>query len=307
MKLFKMNFLWALIAVLGLSFTACEEDSTTTEPTVTPTAVAPTNLRAAAKSETSILLRWDNAVSQDSTWYKGFEITATPSNGGAAITKTIAKTVAQPYEFTGLTNGVKYAFVIKGVNTANVVSSSSAQLMWAPSMVWTDPYKMYIFTSSNGSGLSLYDATNKKPMNLKAAEKTKWHLGFDDRDSKLVFGSASLISIGSGTPADICEIGSVYFEGSSLDQVFSNESLVDMKDGTTTITYSPNSFDLKTLNATNNLIFLVRIKTAGTTNWNYAKVMIEKGANGFLQTDHIVVYVSYQTAVDVPYAKTAVK
>jgi hypothetical protein len=47
----------------------------------------------------------------------------------------------------------------------------------------------------------------------------------------------------------------------------------------------------------------------GQTNWNYAKVLVERGSGGFLQGTgndrYIQMKISYQKTVGVPYAKTS--
>ncbi|HOQ49483.1 MAG TPA: hypothetical protein PLV01_06625, partial [Candidatus Kapabacteria bacterium] len=62
-------------------------------------------------------------------------------------------------------------------------------------------------------------------------------------------------------------------------------------------------------NGQTGLAFVVRILRQGQTNYNYAKVLVERGSGGFLQgsgNDRFVkMKISYQKVAGVPYAKTS--
>lgn len=298
MKKFKLLSLLAFFALSSFFFVGCEEEDNPLSSDK-PIPTAPTNLRATSASATSVMLRWDKSIHEDSTWFAGYELTVT--GGNPIAPKTITKT--QPYEVTGLEAGVVYTFTLKALNTDNKTSTGSTSVIWSPAARFeTADIKMYVFESSNGSGLSLYDATNKKPMNLKAADKAKWHLGFDNRDNNaLWFGSASLIDIGSATPADVVEFADNYWPSNTLNTVFENAALSSMN-------YAPRKINLLTLDLGNEgVVFAIRIKKQGETNYNYAKVLVEKSTAGFLfgtgNDRYIKLKVSYQTTANVPYAK----
>lgn len=298
MKKFKLLSLLAFFALSSFFFVGCEEEDNPVS-TDKPIPTAPTNLRATSASATSVMLRWDKSIHEDSTWFAGYELTVT--GGNPIAPKTITKT--QPYEVTGLEAGVVYTFTLKALNTDNKTSTGSASVIWSPAARFeTSDINMYVFESSNGSGLSIYDATNKKPMNLKAADKAKWHLGFDNRDNNaLWFGSASLIDIGTATPLDVVEFADNYWPSNTLNTVFENAALSSMN-------YAPRKINLLTLDLGNEgVVFAIRIKKQGETNYNYAKVLVEKSTAGFLfgtgNDRYIKLKVSYQTTANVPYAK----
>lgn len=294
----------AMLVFGSMFFTACEEEDNPITPDPKPTPTAPTNLRATSASATAVLLRWDKSVHEDSTWFAGYELTIT--GGTPMAPKAVSKT--QPYEVTGLEAGVVYTFTLKAKNTEDVLSTGSTSVTWSPAARFeTADIKMYEFDSQNGSGLSIYDATNKKPMNLKAADRTKWHLGFDSRSSKWNFGPAASISIGTGTPTATVEISDEYWEVDNMNTIFLPETAFPTKNDLSKMTFSAEAWDLKSLNAAKSVVFIVRVKEQGSNNWNYAKVLVEKAATGFLQgtapNQYIQLKVSYQTAANVPYAK----
>lgn len=298
MKKFKLLSMMAMLVLSSMFFVACEEEDNPLDPTA-PLPNAPTELRATSLSATAVKLMWNASTSKDSSWFKGYELTIT---GGTPIaSKAIGKVTE--YEVTGLEAGVVYTFTLKAVNTDDATSTGSTTVQWSPAARFeTADIKMYSFESSFGSGLSLYDETNKKPMNLKATDRVKWHLGLDDRtNGALYFGPASSIDIGTGTPTAEVEIADDYWEGNSLNTVFEKVSL-------SSLTFIKSRINLLQLdNNTTGLIFVLRIKQQGATNWNYAKVLIERGSGGFLQgtgnDKYIQMKVSYQTTAGVPYAK----
>ncbi|HPP40386.1 MAG TPA: fibronectin type III domain-containing protein, partial [Candidatus Kapabacteria bacterium] len=261
---------------------------------------APTNLRATSISATEVLLKWDKSASHDSSWFAGYELTVTGGNPMTPI--KIGKT--DNYKVSGLQEGVVYTFTLKSVNSDNKTSTGSTSVTWSPaSRFETDDIRMYVFESQNGSGLTIY-GENNKPENLKASEKTKWHLGLDNRTTgALFFGSASQIDIGTGTPTDKVEIADTYWETNTLDNIFETAAL-------NTLNFAERRFDLLKLdNGQTGLAFVVRILRQGQTNYNYAKVLVERGSGGFLQgsgNDRFVkMKISYQKVAGVPYAKTS--
>lgn len=303
MKKFKLLSLLAFFALSSFFFVGCEEEDNPLSSDK-PIPTAPTNLRATSASATSVMLRWDKSIHEDSTWFAGYELTIT--GGNPIAPKTITKT--QPYEVTGLEAGVVYTFTLKAVNTDNKKSPESAPVVWSPAARFeTADIKMYVFESSNGSGLSLYDATNKKPMNLKAADKAKWHLGFDSRNNKLMFGPAAGINIGTAAPTATVEISDEYWEEDAFNAIFIPSTTAPNKFDLSKMTFSAEPYDIKEMNSSKSIVYIVRIKEAASTNWNYAKVMVVRGTTGFLQGTgndaYIQLKVSYQTAANVPYAK----
>lgn len=294
MKFMKMKGLVAALALSSLVLVSCDEESTT-EPTVDyPVPTAPANLRVAVVDGTKLQLRWDKSTSEDSTWFDGYELSIT--GGDPIAAKTIAKT--QPYEITGLVAGTEYTITLKAKNKENELSTG-ASVKWAPALRFTD-IKLYGFESKNPSGLTLWDATTKAPKGLTATDKAKWHFGFDDRNNKLVFGSASEINIGTATPTATAEISSSFYEADDMNIVFEKVAFNDPS-----YDFSSMSIDLKSLNLTTGVILVVRVKEQGSSNWNYAKIFIKRSANGFYDTDHITMDISYQTAANVPYAKVS--
>ncbi len=304
MKKFKLLSLLAFFALSSFFFVGCEEEDDNPVSAGKPIPAAPTKLRATSGSGTSVLLRWDKSDSEDSLWFAGYELTIT--GGNPIAPKSLSK--AQPYEVTGLEAGVVYTFTLKAVNTDNKTSNGSTSVTWSPAQRFeTEDIKMYVYESTNGSGLSLYDATNKKPMTLKATDKAKWHLGFDNRNGKYMFGPAAGINIGTAAPTATVEMSDEYWEADAFNSIFLPTLSAPDKSDLSKMTFSAEPYDLKELNSSNGLVFIVRVKEAGSNNWNYAKVMVVRGQTGFLQGSganaYIQLKVSYQTVANVPYAK----
>ena len=297
MKIFRLFSLLAFLTLSTLIFTACEEDDPVSADKPLP--AAPTNLRATSLSSTEVQLKWDRSASHDSSWFAGYELTIT---GGSPMTPIKIGKVDN-YKVTGLQEGVIYTFTLKSVNTDNKTSTGSTSVIWSPASRFVDSdIRMYVFESTNGSGLTLYGANNK-PQNLKATERAQWHLGLDNRTTgALWFGSAKLIDIGTATPTDKVEIADRYWETNSLDNVLEKAAL-------NTYNFAERRVNLLRLDEGTGLVFLVRVMRQGQTNWNYAKVLVERGSGGFLQGTgndrYIQMKISYQKTVGVPYAKTS--
>jgi hypothetical protein len=297
MKIFRLFSLLAFLTLSTLIFTACEEDDPVSADKPLP--AAPTNLRATSLSSTEVQLKWDRSASHDSSWFAGYELTIT---GGSPMTPIKIGKVDN-YKVTGLQEGVIYTFTLKSVNTDNKTSTGSTSVIWSPASRFVDSdIRMYVFESTNGSGLTLYGANNK-PQNLKATERAQWHLGLDNRTTgALWFGSAKLIDIGTATPTDKVEIADRYWETNSLDNVLEKAAL-------NTYNFAERRVNLLQLDKGTGLVFVVRVMRQGQTNWNYAKVLVERGSGGFLQGTgndrYIQMKISYQKTVGVPYAKTS--
>jgi hypothetical protein len=297
MKIFRLFSLLAFLTLSTLIFTACEEDDPVSADKPLP--AAPTNLRATSLSSTEVQLKWDRSASHDSSWFAGYELTIT---GGSPMTPIKIGKVDN-YKVTGLQEGVIYTFTLKSVNTDNKTSTGSTSVIWSPASRFVDSdIRMYVFESTNGSGLTLYGANNK-PQNLKATERAQWHLGLDNRTTgALWFGSAKLIDIGTATPTDKVEIADTYWETNSLDNVLEKAAL-------NTYNFAERRVNLLQLDKGTGLVFVVRVMRQGQTNWNYAKVLVERGSGGFLQGTgndrYIQMKISYQKTVGVPYAKTS--
>lgn len=299
MKIFRLFSLLVFLTLSTLIFTACEEDSDDPVSADKPLPAAPTNLRATSLSSTEVQLKWDRSASHDSSWFAGYELTIT---GGSPMTPIKIGKVDN-YKVTGLQEGVIYTFTLKSVNTDNKTSTGSTSVIWSPASRFVDSdIRMYVFESTNGSGLTLYGANNK-PQNLKATERAQWHLGLDNRTTgALWFGSAKLIDIGTATPTDKVEIADTYWETNSLDNVLEKAAL-------NTYNFAERRVNLLQLDKGTGLVFVVRVMRQGQTNWNYAKVLVERGSGGFLQGTgndrYIQMKISYQKTVGVPYAKTS--
>ena len=306
-----MNFQKRILASLVLAstvfFVSCEENSII-DPGTSGTPLAPTNVQVSTRNETTIAVRWEKATS-DTVTPTGYEVTATPTTG-AAITRTTTVAAASGYNFTGLTEGTVYTFTVKALAGSNS-STSSSSVMWAPAKRTTSTGRMYVSTSSNGSGLNLATGAN-----LTIANGGQWDLCLDDKDGNILVGSPGVsgyvnnsFQFPNGQDAKIVRLRGATYRATSLDDIWESSSLGDgTAEGDGTNQFKERLYDLGTINATQGgLGFVAAVFTGNTTSpINYAKVLVKSIGGSFVQGTgsgrYVEVEVSYQSAVNTPYA-----
>lgn len=294
MKIFKLSALFAMLAFVALSFTACEDD--TTDPVVTTTIpAAPSALKAVSLSATEVGLSWTASTHADSTWFSGYEL----SISGGTTPITIAKT-ATSYTVSGLVEGTEYTFTLKSKNTAGEYSTTSVTVKWAPATRFVkngndDVIKVYETASSFGSGLTLYTTAAGAPMCYKTSSTVAWDLGLKT-STGIIFGSASKLGYTTlATTPNTAQI-SDYALVSSLNNDYANADL-------STKTFSEKTLDLS--NVTGNVVVYARVQNGNT--YNYARIFIKAGTTGLLQGTgsdrYLEMEISYQKVAGSAYAK----
>lgn len=311
MNLFKFKSLLGALAMMALILTSCSDDSTNpVTPGAKPDPVA--SIEATSTGSTTVQLKWGASPSATDALFKGYVVDVLKEDGSPTpIASKTYGTSSSTAEITGLEEGTVYTFQIRAQFTTDSLSTAKT-IKWSPATRFTQNENekdilIFEYASDFGSGLRIFDETSKFPKNLKSSSKADWHIGIDTRNGKLIFGSASEISFGTGTPTDSTLISDKYWEASSLNSVFDSEAL-------NAGTFSARAVDLSTMNVKGNIVFVVKIKNG--TRVNYAKVMVikNKTTESFLwpsttgtNNRFIKLEISYQKGNDIPYAKFPVK
>lgn len=300
MKITKVLALLSLMMILALS--SCDENTTDPVDNNLAKPAPPTAMMAASiddNGEATVGLKWTASTSEGTANFARYELTILNSSN-APVGNIINITTDNPFivPATILNKGEVYTFELRAVNADS--SSEAASIKWSPAWRFTTdqgfPIELYGSKSSFGSGLDLYDDDAQGAAVRSVSTGDMWNLGFSDKDGKLLFGSASTLGYNI-TPED-AEIADFVDVIGNFNESYFDKPLDQYN-------YSKNNIDLTQYN--NSLSLVVRVRNS-SGKYNYARVFIDYGSNGFVRdagTDNqfIVVQVSYQAEVDVPYAK----
>ncbi len=274
--------------------------STVKNITVGSAPSAPSNAQVASKSNVALIIKWTCSTDDKLAYHKVYVY------DGATL-KTTAQTSDKTTDrltVSGLTEGVVYTFKVVAVNTYGLESTQDVSVSWSPASRFYDEttVKMYEYASSNGSGIDLYDATSAGPKNLGVSDKASWNIGIDTRNGKVMFQTGTKCSVGT-VAAQVTEMNTTnyYDNATSLDNVFDSQAL-------STGTFTENEFELNPASYSGDgLVIILRTKEPGQTTYNYAKVLIKKVGDKFLQgtaDDRFVeCVISYQKVPNIPYAR----
>jgi hypothetical protein len=259
----------------------------------------PTNLMAATADENTINLKWDPSPDESEQAFSGYEIFATGENISLVVSKG-TKTA----HIKGLTTSKIYTFNVRSISIINneKVYSNPVSIEWATATRIKDQVKIYEFASTNGSGLDIFDESTGGPVLLKISEKSRCDIILDTRDNFIRLGSASKIDFGTGTTKSVVEFCNSYYEADSLKETFDYEDMSHYGN------YNEMILDISLIaNMTSKcIVFNLRILEPCSTQPNYAKLLIRRGPNGFLQgygsNRYIVCEISYQKKKGLPYA-----
>ena len=296
MKFSKLTTLFTLMIALGFIFTACDN---TTDPVAEPVVKypnAPTALMATSLNETSVSLKWTLSTSEADTNFTGY-VVYTDGSGPINVAKGIST-----FTLATLENAKEYTFTVKSVYRDGKESQTSPSIKWAPAYRFVEninsaPIRLYVSSSSLGSGLNIFDVDGSAPKGLKVASLELWTLGIETKTANVLkFGPASSLDYdATGKTLKTVYLVSTPVFANSLNDVFDSEVL-------SAKTFSTDFVDLNSLNSNGkNAVFYVKEMRDGKAH--YAKVLV-KNNNGFLQNDeYIECEVSYQSGDDLPYAK----
>lgn len=295
----------ALVAVM-FAFNACEED------TVGPADPEPSNvteLKANSADDNTVHLMWTAPSDLDATLFQDYTVTYYPKGTGATNAPEMTTTDAGiPFAVTALDMDKEYTFVIT-TNYTDGQSSTGASITWAPAMrfekVSAEPIKVYIHTSSFGSGLTLYDDLFEEPAVATVANIVDWHLGLDTKTSgEINFGSASSTTYtGAVNAGSSAMVTKALISANGLSDVFDSQGL----DG--------KSFALQTVALAGAIPdagkegFVMYAKTGDGATAHYAKIFIKYNTTdnsvlfGTGDDKYIELTISYQKNAGFPYAK----
>ena len=269
-----------------------------------PSAAAPAALMATSFDSASVGLKWTLSADESNSDFTGYKLYINKP-GGAKDSANIMKGT-NIYIASGLDEGTVYTFdlyALKSVSNKTVMSPK-VTITWSPASRFIEnvnnaEIRFYESQSLLGSGLQLFNSSGGAPKCLTVATGgTDWDLGLYTTGNTVTFGSAKniLAEYSSFTGiAKTVQISSTTYDVTSLNDVYDSQALEFQS-------FSEQTFNLATMSATKNLVFVVR---TNSPEWNYAKVMVINNG-GFLQGNipnrYVEVIVSYQKVKGVPYA-----
>lgn len=268
---------------------------------------APTGIMATSLDDETVGLKWTKSADADESFFGGYMLEVTP--GGMAPIAIAAD--AEMYAVTGLDAGMEYTFELKSIWTDGDLESVPATITWSPAFRFTtdavdQEIKVYESSSSFGSGLDLFDEALEGPKTYKTSGTNSGMINFaiKTEGDQIWVGSPLEMTYnwGGDDPMDL-EVGNVYENITSLDDIYDSEAL------NTAYSFMPKVIDVADAaeyDQNSNLAMVVRVKNADDT-YNYAKIMLVPATGGgFLHGTapdrYVVIEVSYQKEVDVPYA-----
>lgn len=305
MKFTQILALLAMVMMLALS--SCDENTTDPVDDTLKKPAAPTAIMANSSEvngEATISLKWTKSVSEGTADFANYELTIL--NAANAPVGNIITLAAGATSYTVasnlLTQGEIYKFELRAVNKD--FDSDAATISWSPAWRFVEEpstgfaLELYGNKSDYGSGLDFYSDTDQGPIVVSVSKGSQWNIGFDDKDG-LKIGSAGALSYNINPGLTEITATSVW-DATNLDDLYFDKPLNQYSFSESTIDLSKYSSDI---------VFIARAETAaGSGKFNYVRVFVDYENGSFVRdagTDnqYIVVYLSYQAEVDVPYAQ----
>lgn len=299
--------LFAILLSIALSafvLSSCtEEDDNPIVNNDTPE--PPQNLMAVSIDDETVKIKWEASSSESDAQFAGYDLTVV----GTSFAPQSISAGETTYTITGLTEGVEYTFSLRAMFD-NGNYSNPAELTWSPASRYTESLgetiKLYGSSSSVGSGLDIFETTENGPITRTVSSSNKWNFAFDDRNG-YSFGTAGAGVIeynwSNGNPEHPGEIGDDEFNYADLSESYVQYALNDDE-----VNYLNGSVDLTSDQFTNydGIIIFARVQENANGEYNYARILIKRDANGFVQSDalgdYIELEISYQNESGVPYA-----
>ena len=190
----KSIFVISLIAVLSIVlalFSGCKKDDNVVLPS--DEFAAPSAPKALSDNG-SVRLSWTASSSATSSEFSHYRISTWNATQTTLIkTDSTANATATSFTVSGLTNGTKYTFLIQSVKTGGALSQG-VSIVWGPAVRYTGA-KIYEFNSSNPSGLSFSDGSQKA---FTSANKGTIDLWIDGRTGTPTLKSPDNQTISTG-------------------------------------------------------------------------------------------------------------
>lgn len=308
----KMKILMVAFLATAFLLTSCDEETDDDGDTTLVLPSAPTELMATSIDSTTIHIKWTASENEaDSNWV-GYVINVSDQAGNVIMDmeSISGHTSGDPYPVEDLTAGEIYTVELYAQNSDGN-STQAATIMWSPAIRFSSApdgvsdIALHERASSLGSGLDIYfydtDFDEKGTASKSVSEREEWNLALDT-DNGLIIGSGSQLYVNDPTgnprpmPTETTEISGP-IEAESLNDVFDSEGL-DSKN------FSETTFDLN--NYQSNIVIYVKV-SEGADEY-YAKVLLKRGDNGWLQGTapdrYVAAEISFQERTGVPYAET---
>lgn len=286
-SMLKINAL--LLALFAVVMVGCNTNEDPVNPGTTPN--PPTALMATSVNATTVGLKWTAPSNPAATSY---EVTATPTNGGASVVKTFTTTSGS---VDGLVANTEYTFTVKSLNGTSK-STTGAVIKWAGAARYTTNITLYETASGNGSGMTFPNTAG-----LRIAQGGQWDICLDTRGGVYDIGSPAMMSytdstgkFPNGDRPRATLIGKQWVNTASLDNIYESVDL-SQADALSESRITFTSADA----AGAPFAFVVK-----TVSGNFAKVLVKASNGKLLQgtspNRYVDLEVSYQSGANLPYA-----
>lgn len=296
-------------------FTNNSVSTPATNEWISPLPSPPSNLLATSLDSKSVLIKFDISPSETEIYFKDYKVRWNEINNTLVKDSMLASKGTNPIVINGLSEGKIYEFSLSS-RFSDKSESNSITATWSPASRFTEtnneiPIRIYESSSPFGAGIQIFSPADGAPRIRSIAYGKFWDIGIRTTDNKIIFGSATKLGyqFQVGQTPDTTNFYKDYFFANSLNELFDSRA---MNDGERDNEYSEKLFDITNISGTGNLIFYVRKYQTGSTEYNYAKIMIKR-ANGtgyILQGSapnrYIELEISYQKTPGLPYAKSPI-
>lgn len=304
------NFFMTAFAVAALVLAGCSEDNPI-DPDPTLDLKAPKNLMATSIDENTIRIKWTASDDETSADFKEYIVSYKPETSSDFVMLTTAAAITNStgtVDITDLDEGVVYDIRVVTKASDNTLGTVSANVKWSPSRRFVeteglDPIRIYeSATATLGSGLDVFPDAGE-PYSVTLGSAAKWNLGLYTTGGVIKFGSAKAVGYNAITVNPDVVDGLMYSNpknAADLDDVFDSGAMnaAPYNYSSTAVDLSSSAYDTYA-----GAVFYVKVGN------NYAKVLVKKGASGWLQGDspnrYLELEIAYQATENVPYAKTS--
>ena len=287
--------------VLAVVLGACKSN---TGPTTDQPLDPPTNPRAFAKDDSSVVLSWTRTRSDNLSVFGKYRVTAVDDTGAVGATELTPTKADTSITITGLREGETYTFNIVATVVASATGytdSPPAVIAWAPARRFvadtSGPIRLYeTIGYPDSSGLIVFDSTLGGPRRVSLVNPGRDSLFLD-------FVVTSL-----GAPVYVSSAD--YYNAGWRQSRFS--SVIDYASSLHYARTAPpeaSTYTERFIEVPNTLISTSAILYFRTANGNYGRMLLERDPSkgvliwGPYQFRYLTLQISYQTTPDVPYSE----
>lgn len=293
-----LTCLVAVAVLLAVTSAGCGEDATAPPPL----RFAPPTSLSAASGDGKLHLTWTPSQDVDFPQFEGYRITINVVNSGRDSSWTLPKT-SRGALISGLSNGEYYRVRVHSLATGGVPGTDSASIVWSPAVrrrtdITGAVITLYSLTSGRRAAIDLGDDSGR--VELLEAESAAFRTRGDiyaviaNMAAPFELVSAELYPGGAGMRT---EFSTVVTTADSLH-------LATRTAMPATSTYVDSGVLIYQNDVSRARIHYGRTRTA--QGWHYFRLLLRPGTDGRLVREagidaHIVIELSYQTAVNVPF------